>query len=62
MTNVIGFRQEMMKECTCRECGDIVERAPHEEKFTDRTDNGTRIGLYRRRLAGVCELHYTRCK
>lgn len=43
MTKVIGFRQEMMKECTCRECGAIVEHAPHEEKLTDRTDSGTRI-------------------
>lgn len=43
MTKFIGFRQEMMKAFTCRECGANVEHAPHEEKFTDRTDDGTRI-------------------
>lgn len=47
MAKVIGFCEAIMKKFTCLVCGAIVEYAPNEEQFTNRTDEGTRIkGLY----------------
>lgn len=43
MAKVIGFDQKVMKQFTCRNCGAIVEYAPSEDTFTDRTDEGCNI-------------------
>lgn len=43
MAKVIGFDETKMKKFTCWECTAIVQYAPNEEKYTDRTDEGTKI-------------------
>ena len=43
MVKVIGFDEKVSKRFTCYECGAIVEYTPSEDKFTDRTDEGTKI-------------------
>ena len=43
MAKVIGFDEKLMKQFTCRECTAIVEYAPIEDKYTDRTDDGWKI-------------------
>ena len=43
MVKIIGFDESVYKKFTCRECGAIVQYTPSEDKFTDRTDEGTRI-------------------
>ena len=43
MAKVIGFDEKLMKQFTCRECAAIVEYAPDEDKYTDRTDEGCKI-------------------
>lgn len=47
MAKVVGFDEKVMKRFTCSECGAIVEYAPTEDKFTNRTDEGAKIkGLH----------------
>lgn len=47
MAKVIGFDKQVMKRFTCGSCGAIVEYAPKEDKYTNRTDEGTKIkGLF----------------
>ena len=47
MAKVIGFDESFLKKFTCYSCGAMVQYAPNEDKFTDRTDEGTKIkGLY----------------
>lgn len=43
MAVVIGFDKKIMKQFTCYHCGAIVEYSPIEDKFTDKTDEGTKI-------------------
>jgi len=43
MAEVIGFDKTKYKKFTCRECGAIVQYKPLEDKYTDRTDEGTTI-------------------
>jgi transcription initiation factor IIE alpha subunit len=43
MAKVIGYDQKVFKKFTCPECGAIVEYAPKEDQFTDKTDEGTKI-------------------
>lgn len=43
MAKVIGFDKQVMKKFTCDSCGAIVEYAPNEDKYTNRTDEGTKI-------------------
>lgn len=47
MAKVIGFDESIFKKFTCRHCGAIVQYAPNEELYTDRTDEGCKIrGLH----------------
>lgn len=43
MAKVIGFDEKVLKQFTCHQCGAIVQYAPAEDKFTDRTDEGCKI-------------------
>lgn len=43
MIKVVGFDEKVMKQFTCRECAAIVQYTPNEDKYTDRTDEGTKI-------------------
>lgn len=43
MAKVIGFDEKVMKKFTCWGCGAIVEYAPNEDKYTDKTDYGCKI-------------------
>jgi RNase P subunit RPR2 len=43
MAKVIGFDETKYKKFTCRECAAIVQYAPNEYKYTDRTDEGVKI-------------------
>jgi transcription initiation factor IIE alpha subunit len=43
MAKVIGFDEKVYKRFTCYHCGAIVQYAPNEDKFTDKTDEGTKI-------------------
>ncbi len=43
MAKVVGFDNSVFKQFTCRECGAIVQYAPNEDKYTDRTDEGRKI-------------------
>lgn len=43
MAKVVGFEEKLMKKFTCWNCFAIVEYAPGEAKFTDRTDEGCKI-------------------
>jgi Pyruvate/2-oxoacid:ferredoxin oxidoreductase delta subunit len=43
MAKVIGFDATKMKQFTCYECTAIVQYAPNEAKYIDRTDEGTKI-------------------
>jgi len=43
MAEVIGFDEKVKKQFTCYNCGAIVKYAPFENKYTDRTDEGTKI-------------------
>jgi transcription initiation factor IIE alpha subunit len=43
MATVIGFDETKYKKFTCYACGAIVRYALLEDKYTDRTDEGTRI-------------------
>jgi transcription initiation factor IIE alpha subunit len=47
MAKVIGFDEKVYKRFTCYYCAAIVQYAPNEDKFTDKTDEGTKIkGLF----------------
>jgi transcription initiation factor IIE alpha subunit len=47
MAKVIGFDEKVYKRFTCYHCAAIVQYAPNEDKFTDKTDEGTKIkGLF----------------
>jgi RNase P subunit RPR2 len=47
MATVIGHDASKMKQFTCYQCTAIVQYAPKEDVYTDRTDEGTKIrGLY----------------
>lgn len=43
MAKVVGWSHEVYKQFTCWHCAAIVEYTPSEDKFTDHTDEGTRI-------------------
>jgi RNase P subunit RPR2 len=43
MAKVIRFDSKLMKQFTCYDCCAIIEYAPNEDKFTDRTDEGSKI-------------------
>jgi RNase P subunit RPR2 len=43
MATVIGHDERLMKKFSCRECTAIVQYAPKEDQYTDRTDEGTKI-------------------
>ena len=43
MAKVIGFDESLLKKFTCRECTAIVQYVPQEDRYTDRTDEGTKI-------------------
>jgi hypothetical protein len=47
MAKVIGYDAKVLKQFTCWHCSAIVEYAPFEDKFIDRTDEGCKIkGLH----------------
>lgn len=43
MAKVIGYDESVYKKFTCTACGAIVQYAPNEDQFTDRTDEGCKI-------------------
>ena len=43
MAKVIGFDESLLKKFTCCECTAIVQYVPQEDRYTDRTDGGTKI-------------------
>ena len=43
MAKVIGFAPKVMKQCTCWECGAVIEYAPNEPKSNGQTDEGVPI-------------------
>lgn len=43
MAKVVGFDPKVYKRFTCWQCAAIVEHTPSEDKFTDRTDEGSKI-------------------
>ena len=57
MATIIGYDPKVKKQFTCYHCGAIVEYSPNEDKYTDRTDEGTKIkGL---NCPGCGEFHRT---
>lgn len=47
MAKVIGYDESLKKRFTCRNCTAIVEYAPNEDKYTEKTDEGSKIkGLH----------------
>lgn len=43
MAKVVGYDKTVYKRFTCHNCGAIIEYAPKEDQFTDKTDEGTKI-------------------
>jgi hypothetical protein len=43
MAKVAGFDEKVYKRFTCHECAAIVEYAPNEDQYTERTDEGCKI-------------------
>lgn len=43
MATVIGYDEKLYKKFTCLNCTAIVQYKPCEEKYTNRTDEGTKI-------------------
>lgn len=43
MAKVIGFDESLLKKFTCRACTAIVQYVPQEDRYTDQTDEGTKI-------------------
>lgn len=57
MAKVIGYDESVYKKFTCRNCGAIVQYAPSEDQYTDRTDEGQKIkGLH---CPGCAAFHRT---
>lgn len=57
MAKVVGYDKTVYKRFTCHNCGAIIEYAPKEDQFTDKTDEGTKIrGLC---CPGCGEFHRT---